>query len=138
MQRLVFCARHPPSHAAQHLSLPKLEELHTTDRILIETFETAALSLRDTLPSLRTLHITITELESMPAVSAILYHSPSSFTNLKVLSKNSWLGGPSGYLSGLPPSVTSTSGRKPLSKMSYSPTSRRRLSNQLDLNLARE
>ena len=89
--------------AAPHFSLPKLEELHTTDRILVETFETAALSLRDALPSLRTLHITIPQLESISAVSAILSHSSSSLTSLKVLSKCSGFGVLSGYLSGLPP-----------------------------------
>lgn len=96
---------HPPTIAlaAQQFSLPKLDELNVTEGILIGTFGNTASSLRETLPGLRTLHITITQPELMSAVSAILSHSPSSLTSLKVLSKSSGLGVLSGYLLGLPP-----------------------------------
>lgn len=88
---------------AQHLSLPKLNELHVTDGSLIQTFGTAASSLPEALPSLQTVHITITQPELMPAVSTILSHSPPSLVDLKVTLNCFGGEDPRGYFAALPP-----------------------------------
>ena len=72
-----------PRLSAQHLSLPSLLELHMTDYVFLELVEGAG-HLRQTLPRLQVLHITITRSEFAFAISACLLHLPSSLAKVAI------------------------------------------------------
>ena len=89
--------------AAPKGALPRLVELHLSDSFLIKTFGAAG-PFRQFLPSLRELHLMITQSDLMPAVTTILSEPPSSFTTLK-LPNNLGRGVPSRYFQALPASL---------------------------------
>ena len=88
-----------PRHAALEFSLPELLELRMADNLFLDIVKGAG-PLRQTLPSLQTLHITMSRLEHASAISACLLESPSSLTTLSISSVSSAV--PREWLSTLP------------------------------------
>lgn len=86
----------PTALAARHNSLPRLIKLYVSNCVLNQTFGRAG-PLRETLPNLQELSLTITRSDIMPAVSTILSEAPASLTTLK-LPDNFGYGIPRGYL----------------------------------------
>ena len=89
-----------PAHQGQRVVLPQLVRLQVNDYILVQAWGVAG-PLRQTLPKLWELQISISRFEDSSAVTAILSEAPSTLTTLKLLSDPDTLGHPRQYL---PPS----------------------------------
>ena len=89
------------AHTGQHIPLPQLVKLQLADYGLIRVFGAPG-TLRQTLPKLRELQITIYRSDDSSAVTAILSEAPSTLMTLRLLPYTGALGIPRQYLPTLP------------------------------------
>lgn len=89
-----------PRHAAQEFSLPELLELRMADYLLLDIIKGAG-PLRQVLPSLQALHITVSRAEDASAISTCLSEAPWNLAKLSITAATS-SAVPRGWLSTLP------------------------------------